>query len=193
MLKKDIDFIYKLYVDAVVKLASIKPIIEVGIFDKSPMNPKMDTINPYLNNDDEWLTNLGMSVLENGTHWIYIVRHRRFISGNHRIMSLRHLAEKGVISREHKVLCIDMEIDSTFSPLIGIKTLKAKEIEDLEEFGLETEKRLCRNYRGWIEAILRIPKMMKVILYNYKQETGEEYKTLSVINNIDELKRRAEK
>jgi len=33
---------------------------------------------------------------------------------------------------------------------------------------------------------------MKEVLYEYKQVTGHEYKTLSVINDIEELKRRSE-
>ena len=191
MIKKDIDFIYSLYVDAIIELAKVKPIVEVGIFDKSPFNPKLDTNNPYVKG--EWLTELGVSVIRNGTHWVYIVRHRKFLSGNHRIMSLRKLAEDGIISKEHKVLCVDIGIDSTFSKTLSITTLKAKEIEDLEECGLETINIGCNSYRKWIEAVLRIPKMMKVILYNYKQETGKEYKSLPVINDIEELKRRVNK
>ena len=46
MLKKDIDFIYNLYVNAIIELAKVKPVVEVGIFDKSPFNPKEDTNNP---------------------------------------------------------------------------------------------------------------------------------------------------
>jgi len=191
MLKEDIDFIYNLYVNAVIQLATVKPIVEVGIFDKSPFNPKEDTYNPYVKG--EWLTELGTSVVENGTHWIYIVRDKKFLSGNHRIMSLRHLAEQEILSKEHKVLAIDIGIDSTFSKTLTIETLKAKEIEDLEEYGLETIKIGCSNYRKWIEAVLRIPKMMKVILYKYKQETGKEYKSLPVINDIKELKRSVKK
>ena len=188
MLKKDIDFIYNLYVNAIIELAKVKPVVEVGIFDKSPFNPKEDTNNPYVKG--EWLDELGASVIKNGTHWVYIVRDKKFLSGNHRIMSLRHLAEQGLISKEHKVLCVDIGIDSTFSTTLTIETLKAKEIEDLEECGLETTKVGCSNYRKWIEAILRIPKIMKVVLYDYKQETGKEYNSLLVINDINELNRR---
>jgi len=188
MLKKDIDFIYNLYVNAIIELAKVKPVVEVGIFDKSPFNPKEDTNNPYVKG--EWLDELGASVIKNGTHWVYIVRDKKFLSGNHRIMSLRHLAEQGLISKEHKVLCVDIGIDSTFSTTLTIETLKAKEIEDLEECGLETIKVGCSNYRKWIEAILRIPKIMKVVLYDYKQETGKEYNSLLVINDINELNRR---
>lgn len=191
MIKSDIDSIYNLYVNAVIELAKVKPIVEVGIFEKSPFNPKMDTNNPYVKGD--WLTRLGASVIKNGTHWVYIVRKKNFLSGNHRIMSLRHLAKQGIISKDHKVLCIDIGIDSTFSKTLSITTLKAKEIEDLEVHGLRTETIGCSNYRGWIEAVLRIPKMMKVILYEHKQETGEEYKSLPVINDIKELKRRVNK
>lgn len=191
MKKRDIDFIYNLYVSAIIELAKVKPIVEVGIFEKSPFNPKMDTNNPYVKG--EWLTELGTSVIKNGTHWIYIVRDKKFLSGNHRIMSLRKLAEDNIISKEHKVICIDIGIDSTFYKTLSITTLKAKEIEELEEFGLETITIGCSNYRKWIEAILRIPKMMKVILFEYKQETGKEYKSLPVINNIDELRRRVKK
>lgn len=187
--KPDIDFIYNLYIDAIIELAKVKPIIEVSIFDKSPFNPKSDILNPYIKGD--WLDKLGASVIKNGTHWVYIVRHRAFLSGNHRIMSLRKLAEDGLISKNHKVLCVDIGIDSTFKYPLTIKTLKAKELDELKEFGLETEKIVCHNYRRWIETILRIPKIMKEVLYKYKQVVGKEYRTYLVINNIEELKRRA--
>lgn len=185
---KDIDFIYNLYVLAIIELAKVKPIKEVGIFEKSPFNPKLDTNNPYIKGN--WLKELGESVLANGTHWVYICRHKKFLSGNHRIMSLRKLSEEGIIPHNHKVLCIDIGIDSTFSKTLSITTLRAKEIKDLKIYGLETITVGCSNYRSWIETILRVPKMMKEILFEYKQETGKEYKTLSVINQFNELKQR---
>ena len=189
--KENIDFVYNLYVNAVIELGRVCPIIEVGIFDKSPSNLKMDTINPYLTEDDEWLTNLGQSVIDNGTHWVYIVRNRKFVSGNHRIMSLRALAEKGTIKRDHKVLCIDVT-NSTFGKGLPIKTLRAKELDEIVKYGFDTIRHSCVNYKSWIEAVLRIPKMFKEVLYGYKKLTGKEYKSLLVINDIDELKRRVE-
>ena len=185
--KEDIDFLYNLYVNAVIELAKVKDIVLVGIFERTPSNPKLDTNNPYVKG--EWLTELGESVLKNGTHWVYIVRHRKFLAGNHRIMSLRKLAEAGKIPRDHKVLAIDVT-NSTFGKGLPIKTLKAKELDEMKEHGISTERRSCTNYRSWIEAVLRIPNIFKEVFYEYKCITGHEYKTLLVINNIDELNRR---
>ena len=107
-------------------------------------------------------------------------------------MSLRTLAEKGIISKDHKVVCVDVT-DSMWGKAIIIETLKAQELDEIKEFKLETTKIGCHNYRIWIETILRIPKIFKEVLFEYKKVTGNEYKSLPVINEIDELKRRAEK
>lgn len=187
--EKDIAFVYNLYVNAIIELATVCPIIEVGIFDKSPMNPVIDENNPYLTEDNEWLINLGQSVLKNGTHWVYIVRNRKFVSGNHRIMSLRALAEKGIISRDYKVLCVDIT-NSAWGKGLPIKTLRAKTIDEIEEFGFETVRNSCTNYRSWINAVLRIPQIFKEVFHEYKIITGNEYTPLLVINNKEELTRR---
>ena len=63
----NIDFIYNLYVNSIIELARVCPVVEVGIFDKSPNNPVMDKNNPYLTENDDWIINLGRSVVKNGT------------------------------------------------------------------------------------------------------------------------------
>ena len=77
--------------------------------------------------------------------------------------------------------CIDIS-NSSFQTLT-LETLRAKTVEELEEHGLKTVKKGCNNYRVWIQYMIRIPKMMKYILYEYKKETGKEYEPVVVVND----------
>lgn len=188
MRKEDIDFIYNLYVEAVIKLASVCEIKMVGIYEKGPVRPEIPEVyNPYF--DDDWLKTLGESLLENGTHWVYITQRRKFWSGNHRIMALRHMCELGKIDKDYKVLCIDIT-NSSFQTLT-LETLKAKTVEEIEEHGLKTVKKGFNNYRVWIQYMIRIPKILRYILYDYKKETGKEYEPIPVVNDYIELQKAA--
>ena len=177
----------ELYIGNLVRVARDMSIIKmtpnsIGLVDRW-------TQNPYINYDDkDMFYKLGKSCVEDGMHWLLIVKDNKIYEGVHRVMALRELVARGDYTEEElEFPALDVTNDK-FSEPVKIEFFKFRNnFDNISKYGMSTRYLFYNNFSGANANFMAQSSMMKHIYYEWKSKYGKEFKQHECINSYDKL------
>lgn len=189
--------IYDCYVRNVINICRNAEFAEYPLFGKLIhyvlSNFKQDK-SPYFGNNKKFIE-LGLSVYNNGSHWILIVDNQKWREGGHRIEGLQRAAYFGLIPKNSYFLAFNHATVKEAE----IEYFEAEQLSDFKTAGYETKKMKYKNYphpelyRKYMRIpwgkFMDIPHMLGEAFWEYKKKYEEEFPSSPVCNDINVLKK----
>jgi len=184
--KQDLQDLYNIYLTNVIIVATISEIETINtdtkiVVDYSYISDANNTDNPYLN-DEECITNLGMSVSKYGNYWIFLTGESCVKEGNHRYVSLKYCVDNDLVSKEQRFLGIKFEYsEAQYLPVLCLTSNYNTKVESKFTTFNDVVK--------WVSHFLNIPISIRGDIYRWnKTHSDDRLDTSLLCNNYKCLK-----
>jgi len=183
-----INMLYNVHLRNTIKLASNLEVKEISPLQYEHCDAdETQSWNPYITNQDK-LKELGLSVYENGPHWLFITLNDIIREGTHRMIGLKGLMQSETIKKiDYPCMNVDNDL-RIWDNEVDIEYPSSYTIKQIPRFGLNILTRKADNYREVYEYFMIIPFMMRFILFEWEQKYGA-WKGHKAYSDIKELRR----